>query len=142
MSYATGGLPCNADDGWYRFPASLQGNWKIENAMRADNPSKPYIGQAVVIDGDSIVLRTDSASNTYHISHVKPGETQIELDLTARSAGQSRTFRCLLAVTPDRLTLVRPQNGDHPRPRSLSTPERSETVFTFVRDGGKTTLTQ
>ncbi len=128
----------NADDGWYRFPVSLQGNWKIENALCADSPLEPYIGQAVSIDGDSIVLRTDSASNVYHISHVEPGESQIEIDLTAKRAGQSRTFRCLLAVTLDRLTLVRPQNCEHPRPRSLSNPERSETVFTIVRDGGKT----
>jgi uncharacterized protein (TIGR03067 family) len=129
-------IPTLANDGWYRFPAALQGKWKIAQATVGDQNHAPYLGQIAEIDGSTILLQTDNASNRYQLTYVKPEGSQIELDLTATSpgGGQVRRFRCLLAISDNQLRLCRPQNDSHPRPRDINQPERSETLFTLVRE--------
>lgn len=128
-------MPASADDGWYRFPTALEGKWKIADARIGDQNKDAYVGQMAEIDGSTILLRSDTASNTYRVTYVKPDKTQIELDLTATSPDgrQTKTFRCLLTVSANQIRLCRPQSDSHPRPRDIESPHRSETVFTFVR---------
>ena len=129
-------IPAAADDGWYRFPTSLEGKWRITEAQTGGQSKNAYVGQITEIDGSTLLLRSDTASNTYRVTYVKLDKTQIELDLTATSpvGGQTKTFRCLLKVSANQLRLCRPQNDAHSRPRDIESPDRSETIFTFVRD--------
>lgn len=127
-------VPARAEEGWYRFPTALEGNWKIATATTGGLSRSAYVGQIAEIEGSSIVLRTDTASNKYHVTYVKPDKSQIELDLTATHGSETRTFRCLLTISKNQLRLIRPQNGSHARPRDIDSPEPSETIFTLVPD--------
>lgn len=128
-------LPAVAEDGWYRFPTALQGQWRIVQATVGEQNQDAYIGQIAEIDGGTILLRTGTASNRYQLTYVKPEGSRIELDLTATAPGGSdvKRFRCLLAISDGQLRLCRPQNDSHPRPRDIDRPERSETLFTLER---------
>lgn len=125
-------VPARAEEGWYRFPTALEGNWKIAKATTGDQSRSDYVGQTAEIEGSSIVLRTDTASNTYRVTYVKPHKSQIELDLTATHGHETKTFRCLLAISTTQLRLIRPQNDSHSRPQDIDSPDRSETIFTLV----------
>lgn len=125
-------VPVRADDGWYRFPTALEGKWKIAKATTGDQVRNDYVDQIAEINGSSIVLRTDTASNTYRVTYVSIGKSQIELDLTAARGQETKTFRCLLTASANELRLIRPQNDSHPRPQDIDSPDRSETLFTLV----------
>lgn len=128
-------IPANADDGWFRFPTALEGKWTIAEATTGGQSKSAYVGQIAEIDGSTILLRTDTASNTYRVTYVKPDKSQIELDLTATSSGggNTKTFRCLLTISDNQLRLCRPQNDSYPRPRDIDSPDRSETIFRMIR---------
>lgn len=128
--------PGAADDGWYRFPTELQGRWKIAAAETSGHTRDTYVGQIAEITGSTIVLRSTNGMNSYRLTFVDPGKSQIDLDLTATAPGgtQTKTFRCIMAVSPNQLRLCRPQNDQHSRPRDIESPDRSETLFTFIRE--------
>lgn len=125
-------VPASADEGWYRFPTALEGKWKIAKATTGDQVRNDYIDQTAEINGSSIVLRTDTASNTYRVTYVNIVKSQIELDLTTTRGQETKTFRCLLTASTNEFCLIRPQNDSHPRPRDIDSPDRSETLFTLV----------
>jgi uncharacterized protein (TIGR03067 family) len=124
----------NADEGWYRFPPALEGRWELVDVKTNGHVRDDYVGQIAEIRGSEILLQSAKGSNTYHLTFVDPTKPQIELNLTATAPdGKTRkTFRCLLAISNKQLRLVRPQNDKHPRPRDVTAPARSETIFTMV----------
>ncbi|MBL8810551.1 MAG: hypothetical protein JNM43_10275 [Planctomycetaceae bacterium] len=127
-------VPARAEEGWYRFPTALEGKWTVAEAMTGGESRREYVGQIVEIEGSSIVLRSDTASNTYRVTFANPVKSHVELDLTATRDGQTKTFRCLLTTSKNQIRLVRPQNDLRSRPQGVESPADSETIFTLIRD--------
>ncbi len=122
----------------FRFPSELRGEWRISNATSDEHISQSYVDRIAVIQADTLLLSTSKASNTYLLSFVELLDDSVAVDLTVLLPGSkldsNLTFHCLLQISKDHLTLVRPQNQRSPRPRSILKPNYLETVFTLVRE--------
>ncbi len=128
----------------YRFPSGLEGRWRIVEAVTGDKSLASYVGQTAEIQGNALWLRSSQAANKYVLTFVEPQGAHLAVDLTAEppelAANRAMTFRCILQISEHQLRLCRPQNASRPRPRDLNAPDRSETVFTFERDGSYSQL--
>jgi serine/threonine protein kinase len=128
------------------FPPEMHGNWRIQDAMTLTSKRPEYIDEVVVIDDKSLLLTSGEHSNRYRLSYWKHRDDNqsIEVDLTAKSpdGNESKTFRCLMEIQGDVLTLLRQQNEHFPRPKSIDDISTSITRFTLVREksGDKPTI--
>ncbi len=125
------------------FPKEMQGVWRIKEAFKGVVEKNgrialaQYENQIVTISDSTMFLQSNVVGNYWYLSRLDSSTSPMQVDLSVRSANASvyKTFGCLLEIQSDKLSLVRAESPDFPRPQSVQELGRGETCFVMSRIG-------
>jgi hypothetical protein len=119
------------------FPLEMRGKWRIRNAMRLRETITDY-NYIAVFDENGMQIESDKKIDRYRLTHWKRLEDGLsyEADLIwETSDGEvSKLFRCLLEYRGKEMTLLRQENEQFSRPKSMDQLSTSTIKFTMVRE--------